>query len=62
MYAMSQEVSAQPLPQEVAHALLVYKRELPPSLWLKLKQAFALARRSYAPELALKMAEQALRS
>jgi hypothetical protein len=51
-----------PLPPAVAQKLLSYKKGLPTPLWHIFCQDFTKARKSFAPERALELAEQALLS
>lgn len=59
LFAM-QDARSQGMPPQVALALLKHKQRLPPATWDKLRKAYTQARASYAPSLALQMAEKAV--
>lgn len=47
-------------PSEVAQTLQAYQKNLPPALWLKIKELYKKARQSYSPTMALEIAERAV--
>lgn len=59
MFAMH-DARSQGMPPAVALALLQYKQRLPAPTWERLRKAYTQARASYAPSLALTVAEKAV--